>query len=337
MNPESKTEMRVGLFVFAGLLIIAGMILQFGRIEQYFHPTYRIELVFDNIGGLITRGNVLYSGVKVGRVQKILLDPKDQQRVHVIAEINRDVKIRRDARFVIRTAGVLGEQYIHIEPVAGSQAPFLRDGEKLAGESPVDFGAVADRIQIAMDRVNRSLLTEETLQALRESIANARAATDKLNQQVLGEQALDDYRQTLAGLRAAAESAKSAAAEVETLAQEAREPLEDTLERFRSIAAKTESAVETAEKILRDNEQDFRDAMSSAADATERMQKILANLQAGEGTLGQLITDKELHESFKKLIENWRRHGLLYKEPRPRSSDEQGKSYSSPKGLRQNP
>ncbi|MCC7518238.1 MAG: MCE family protein [Verrucomicrobiae bacterium] len=46
----------------------------------------------------------------------------------------------------------------------------------------------------------------------------------------------------------------------------------------------------------------------------DRLNVILARVQKGEGTFGKLLNDPELHDELKRLIHNWRVHGLLYRE-----------------------
>lgn len=331
MEDQRKLEYRVGLFVFLCIFAICAMILEFGQFGRLYKPAYRLDLVFDNVGGLVVKGNVLYAGVKVGRVTTIVLDTQGDRKVHVTLEIDRSIEVRRDSRFTIRTAGMLGDQHIDIEPVLGSHAPVLQGGERLIGEPPVDFGALADRVKQAIDKVDRSILDKATLSAIHDTVANAKAVTDKLNQQILAEKPMADYRETLSNLR-------NAVSELDKLARDARPGLDESVQRFKQIAEKTDAAVSRADRILKENEQQLKSLVQNAEASSEKLKSILTRLEAGEGTLGQLLADKQLHEDLKKLIENWRHYGLLYKESKKsRPGDEASKSLDSRQGLRKQP
>ena len=70
---------------------------------------------FDNIGALKVRAPIRSAGVLVGRVASIKLDPKQYQGV-VQLEIQRDVQFPSDSSLRILTSGLLGDQYIGVEP-----------------------------------------------------------------------------------------------------------------------------------------------------------------------------------------------------------------------------
>ena len=72
---------------------------------------------FDNIGGLKARSPVRSAGVTVGRVTSITLDPKTYQGL-VTMELDKGVQFPKDSSAKILTSGLLGDQYIGIEPGA---------------------------------------------------------------------------------------------------------------------------------------------------------------------------------------------------------------------------
>jgi phospholipid/cholesterol/gamma-HCH transport system substrate-binding protein len=91
--------------------------------------TYSLQARFDNIGGLKPRAPVRSAGVTVGRVTSISLDPKTFQGV-VKMEIERDYNFPKDSAAKILTAGLLGDQYIGMEP--GGDDKNLAPGETVA-------------------------------------------------------------------------------------------------------------------------------------------------------------------------------------------------------------
>jgi len=79
--------------------------------------TYPITARFDNIGGLKVRAPVRSAGVTVGRVTDITLDGKTYQGV-VSMDIRRGFQFPKDSSAKILTAGLLGDQYVGLEPGA---------------------------------------------------------------------------------------------------------------------------------------------------------------------------------------------------------------------------
>ncbi|MBL8327530.1 MAG: outer membrane lipid asymmetry maintenance protein MlaD [Rubrivivax sp.] len=109
-------ETLVGLFVLLGLAGMVFLALKAANLTTLGSSQgYVVSANFDNIGGLKPRSAVRSAGVTVGRVTSIALDPKTFQGV-VMMEIDGTVKFPRDSSAKILTSGLLGDQYIGIEP-----------------------------------------------------------------------------------------------------------------------------------------------------------------------------------------------------------------------------
>ena len=113
---KRNIEILVGLFVVLGLLALVFVALKAANLTSFSNgDTYRLTARFDNIGGLKPRAPVRSAGVVVGRVTSIALDPKTYQGV-VELDLDRRFQFPKDSAAKILTAGLLGDQYIGIEP-----------------------------------------------------------------------------------------------------------------------------------------------------------------------------------------------------------------------------
>lgn len=113
---KRSIETLVGLFVLlgmAGLVFLALKAANLGAAGG--GDTYTLNAYFDNIGGLKERAPVRTAGVTVGRVTEIRLDGKTFQGV-VSMEIVRKYQFPKDSSAKILTAGLLGDQYIGLDP-----------------------------------------------------------------------------------------------------------------------------------------------------------------------------------------------------------------------------
>jgi phospholipid/cholesterol/gamma-HCH transport system substrate-binding protein len=109
-------ETMVGLFVLLGVLALLFLALKAANLASFGkRDTYRLSARFDNIGGLKVRAPVRSAGVSVGRVTRIGLDPKTYQGV-VTIEIDQGFQFPKDSSAKILTSGLLGDQYIGLEP-----------------------------------------------------------------------------------------------------------------------------------------------------------------------------------------------------------------------------
>lgn len=118
---KKGTETLVGLFVLLGILGLLFLSLKAANLASFGGGDgYALTAKFDNIGGLKVRAPVRSAGVTVGRIVSITLDPKTFQGV-VTMEVDKALQFPKDSSARILTAGLLGDQYIGIEP-GGAEA-----------------------------------------------------------------------------------------------------------------------------------------------------------------------------------------------------------------------
>lgn len=115
---QRKTlDVWVGLFVLLGAAALVFLALKAGNMSSFSfsQKTYAVTTKFDNIGGLKARAAVKSAGVVVGRVDSIKFDDKTFQAV-VTLNMDERYQFPKDSSAKILTSGLLGEQYIGIEP-----------------------------------------------------------------------------------------------------------------------------------------------------------------------------------------------------------------------------
>ncbi len=113
MRQSLKYEFWVGLFVLIGLGALVFLGLRVANVQGFSsEKTYSLYATFDNIGGLKVRAPVKVGGVVVGRVSAISLD-ESSYTPKVTLAINETFNAIPDTSSLsIKTAGLLGEQYI---------------------------------------------------------------------------------------------------------------------------------------------------------------------------------------------------------------------------------
>jgi phospholipid/cholesterol/gamma-HCH transport system substrate-binding protein len=124
---KKSIEVMVGLFVLLGMAALVFLALKAANLASFGqHKGYTVSAKFDNIGGLKPRAPVRSAGVTVGRVKSISLDQKTFQGL-VRLEIDNHVKFPKDTSAKILTSGLLGDQYIGLEPGADEKELADRD------------------------------------------------------------------------------------------------------------------------------------------------------------------------------------------------------------------
>lgn len=113
---KKSIETLVGLFVLLGIAAVIFLALKAANLASFSGgETYTVQARFNNIGGLKQRAPVRSAGVVVGRVTKISLDLKTYEGL-VTMELNKGVEFPKDSSAKILTSGLLGDQYVGIDP-----------------------------------------------------------------------------------------------------------------------------------------------------------------------------------------------------------------------------
>jgi phospholipid/cholesterol/gamma-HCH transport system substrate-binding protein len=124
---RSKVDVWVGLFVLIGAVSILFLALQSANLLSLsFEKTYRVTARFDNAGGLKPKAAVRSAGVVVGRIESITFDDQTFQ-ANVQLALETRYAFPRDSSMKILTSGLLGEQYVGIEP--GGDERNLAEGD----------------------------------------------------------------------------------------------------------------------------------------------------------------------------------------------------------------
>lgn len=127
---QSRRDAWVGLFVVIGAAALLFLALKAGNLLSLnFDDTYQVTAKFDNIGGLKARAAVKSAGVVIGRVESINFDDKTFQ-ARVVLNLHKNVAFPKDSSAKILTSGLLGEQYIGLEP--GAEEKNLVAGDNIS-------------------------------------------------------------------------------------------------------------------------------------------------------------------------------------------------------------
>lgn len=123
-------EIWVGIFVAAGLAALAMLAFKVGNLgDAEVDNPYQVYAPFDNIGGLKVRSAVTMAGVRIGRVGAIEFNEEQFRAVVTMNIDGRYDRIPSDTSASILTSGLLGEQYIGLQP--GGAEESLKAGDTL--------------------------------------------------------------------------------------------------------------------------------------------------------------------------------------------------------------
>ena len=317
-------EVRVGLLVLSAIVLLGGAIFVLSGVSL--KPGYEVFVDFDNPGSVQAGAPVRIGGMKVGAVERVeyrggKLDPKTGTRalVRMKLRIDREVRdtIHENALFYVTAQGVLGEQFIAIEP-GWYEKPMLREGAVVHGVDPprldlalslgyelLDAFAtivrehrdelaqmvndlvsilhnVAGMLQNNRERVDRILANVETLTT--ESTELVRSAENKLDSAQVA-RIVDNIDRTLIAvsrdvgpiLAEVRQTTQHADALVQTIGPEQRTQIQHVIAQAGTIA-------DRADRTLADT------------------QEMVAKMKSGHGTVGELVMDDEMYDDLQELI-----------------------------------
>jgi len=286
---KSRLETKVGLFVLISLVLLAVLMIQFSKGTSLWRGTYTLKLHTDNVGGLKQKSAVLLAGVAVGTVQQIQLAP-DGKSVTIFLKIYTDFPIYHDARFVIESAGFLGDQFVSVIPTTNAP-PALADGADVHCQEPFNLQEVARSAAGFIQRI------DETAKKLDASVTDLRA-------QVLNAQTLANFGAAVTNLKAVSEQALGAVQNLNGLIATNGAQISLAVSNAVLFSTKLDGFADSAQSVLNTNGANLAIATRNLDDFTATAKQLTADLQAGKGLAGTVLQNPELATNVQSIAAN---------------------------------
>lgn len=138
-------ETAVGVFVLLGLICVAYLTIKLGKMEFFSGQGYELSARFDSVSGLRVGADVEMSGVPVGRVVSISLDPDPLRSQAVVRlKLDKDFQLSDDSIASVKTSGLIGDKYVSLSR-GGSDKKLASGGTITETESSVDLGSLISK------------------------------------------------------------------------------------------------------------------------------------------------------------------------------------------------
>ena len=181
-------EIKIGIFAITGLLLLVvgwAFLREFSIQQQAC-----FMVVFDDVGGLTKGSFVRINGLRVGRVDSLTLDTKEN-KVIVQARIQLPkVAIPSDSRFFIRTSGYVGDKYLDI--ILGMSNIVLKEAQVVKGEPTIDAFQSLEKISQIFNQLDPKIIgmniqdvTSDTAHLLKKANTVVETTDMALNQRFL--------------------------------------------------------------------------------------------------------------------------------------------------------
>ena len=283
-----REQAMVGLFVLiAGGVLVATIFTLTGAFGGT-AATYRAYFPF--AGGLEPGASVRYAGgPKVGRVEKLQLDPKDASRIEITFSVKSGLPVKTDSHVKIMSLSPLGDNHLEIVPGSEKAGP-AATGSVLQSEPYVDFNALTSKLNDLAPKAEQLLtsLTDRTNE-LRVTIARVNDVLSDSNRANISA-ALADTRGLIAENRGTVKST------LQNL-NAATQKLDPLLQDLRKTSAQANLTLDHVDSLIGENRADVRQAVKD-------LRESLATVNDLTGRLDQTLDVNS--DNIDELLENLR-------------------------------
>jgi len=265
-------------FLLAAVLTIVLLYSLVFRVDFGGSNPYIIQ--FGYIGTIMVGSPVRKSGVKIGSVSSIGINPEDQRTVFVGLALYDKQTIKTEDKVAIVSGGILGDQFIEIFP-APVDSPPVEPGVIIKGIESLDFRGLAVQGGTLLDELN---LTAKYVNSF---LSRNSAALNKI---------IDNTEVITNNLRTISEDGKRLGAVLNTLEKEITASAGILKTSVESLASRLETETSTAVKSLQGGLTEFN-TMSI------QLRELMTGLNRKDGLL-EVIQRPETGLQLKKTMEN---------------------------------
>jgi len=186
-------------------------------------------------------------------------------KAKVMVWIKHGIQIHSDTQASIVATGIIGSKYLELT-MGSPSCPVLQNGDTVVGIEPIQFDKVVQEVMNQLDTV----------------VSNFRGP---------------EIKNTLKNLSASMENVKAITGSLKYALADQEEKLRETIDNVHSFTR------DMAE-ITSDNKENIRIAITEIKKTATRLDSLLCQLEQGEGTIGKLVSDKEMGQDLKQTFQD---------------------------------
>ena len=329
--------------------LLLGFVLLLGSFSVGDKRVLHVEVT--DSGSVLAGAPVKIAGVRAGRVEAVDFlvernarksaakregEPRINVRLRITIDTAMAAAVREDSEFYITTQGVLGEKYLEIVPGSDESAEWP-DGSYIRGHDPPRLDLLFAKADAILGQVEQlisggdDLNIGELLSALTRLTKNLDSFVSehrpRLDRIVVNiDDSVADARMVVAGARVAmgdGSDLKATIGATRRLAEDLSRDAGPLVSQARKTLGTADRSLTDITALLTAHRADIDQALSDlpavtrrAKDITRDVAAITAGLTKGQGTVGQLLTDRELYDDLKEMLRDLKRHPwkVLWKE-----------------------
>jgi phospholipid/cholesterol/gamma-HCH transport system substrate-binding protein len=286
------------------LVVLAGVYLIFTYTgERTSSNGYQLYALFTDAQGLFNKSGVRSAGIDIGRIESRELD-QASGKAKVVIRVNPDITIYDNAEVSKRSASLLGEYYLHVDPGTavdtrtGRKTRILKQGDRIENVNEAsNVGQIIDQVNL-------------TLPVLQEILRDVRDLTSGPVKQI-ADNANDLVARNSLVLESLLKKVDNIAGHVESITRSESDDVKVTLrnvreisEGLKSLVGKSEGEVSATGQELRTSLQKLQKSVDSLERSMDNVETVTERLKEGEGTAGKLLSDDTIGNNIEQITED---------------------------------
>jgi len=250
---QAKREQAiVGLFVLIAAALLVGTVFALGGKSS--RPVKTYHAYFSFAGGVEPGTSVRYSGgPKVGRVEKLSIDPLNSSRIDVTFSVDADLPVKTDSRVKIMSMTPLGDNHVEILP-GTTEAGVAPAGTLLRSDDYIDLNFLLAKVQDIAPQA------QELLKSLGDRVADLKVTLGRVDG-LLSDQNRANLSAVLADSRDMIHENRPQLKSTLEHLNEASGGLAPVLDDLRKTAAQATETLDHVDGLIGDNRPDLHQAI----------------------------------------------------------------------------
>ena len=299
---EKREQAFVGLFVLiaAALLIftVFGVTGAFQGAAKTFHSK------FPNAAGLEPGASVHYAGgPKIGRVEKMQIDPGDPSLIDMTFSVKSDLPVKTDSKVAILSYSPLGDNHLEVLP-GTPNAPLAASGALLASKPYLGFNDLAEQI----DKLTPQ--AQELLTNLNERVKQMNMTITRIND-LLNDQNRQNISASLSDLHGMLNEDRPVVRSALKNVNAASEKISPLLDQLHKTIDQANETLKHADGMIGENREELRASLAKLHESLNNVTDITRRLDQTLDVNSENID--EILENLRHITENMREFSDIIK------------------------
>ena len=288
-----RESVFVGMFVLAAGAVLIAMVFAisgaFGRSTKTFHA------YFPFAGGIEPGATVRYAGgPRVGRVEKLTIDPQNPARIDVAFSVEAGLPVKTNSHARIMSMSPLGDNHLEVLP-GGAQAALAPSGAVLPSDAYIDFNALTEEL------TDIAPSAQKLLQSLNDRAGDLKVTIDRVND-ALNPENRANLSATLANTRGLLEENRPELKSTIHNLNEVSGKIQPLLQDLHNTSLEANKALDHVDSLIGENRADVRQVVLDLRKSLTTLTDITAQLDQTLNVNADNID--ELLDNFRRVSQN---------------------------------